>query len=56
MWLHGFDPDSLNLSALTWTEAVELVGDGMCTTSVAFVMVAVMLELGVFGRVPPDTE
>ena len=56
MWLHGFDPDSLNLSALSWTEAIQLVGDGMCTTSAAFVMAAVMLELGVLGRVPAEVD
>ena len=56
MGLHGFEPSSINMAALSWNEGVELAGDGMAMTSVTFVMIAVLKELGFLAHLPEDDD
>jgi site-specific DNA-cytosine methylase len=46
MAIHGFDPQVLNMTTMTWFEGLNLAGEGMALPTLAIIMVPCLAELG----------
>ena len=46
MAIHGFDPQVLNMTTMTWFEGLFLAGEGMALPTLAIIMVPCLVELG----------
>ena len=51
MSVHGFSSRHLNMSAMTWTDGLTLVGESKALPALAMVMIPCLAELGMVGEV-----
>jgi site-specific DNA-cytosine methylase len=56
MAIHGFDPQVLNMTTMTWFEGLYLAGEGMALPTLAIIMVPCIAELGFLTAVSNDKD